>query len=114
MCGSPLEIELVVGNLLKNASDSLKSIHRKKPVITVRVFKANGYAYVEVSDNGGGTKTSEEILKSEKSDGLGLGLVIVKSIAEAHGGKFALQLNTSGAKAIFTIPLSGEDNEAEN
>lgn len=63
MCGSPLEVELVVGNLLKNASDSLKSIHRKKPFITVRVFKANGYAYVEVSDNGGGTKTSEEILK---------------------------------------------------
>ena len=114
VCGSPLEVELVVGNLLKNASDSLKSIHRKKPFITVRVFKANGYAYVEVSDNGGGTKTSEEILKSEKSDGLGLGLVIVKSIAEAHGRKFALQLNTSGAKAIFTIPLSGEDNEAEN
>ena len=42
VCGSPLEIELVVGNLLKNSSDSLKSIFLKDSNHDYRLLAMDG------------------------------------------------------------------------
>ena len=64
-----------------------------------------------VSDEGPGfvTKPGEDIFEAKsklRQDGFGLGLPIVKSIAELHGGEATAHLNSEkGSTFTLSIPL---------
>lgn len=84
-----LEIELVINNLLKNASDALSETPDAK--IEVSLEASDGQAALCVTDNGP-KLTDEQFaaltipLNSSKPQGLGLGLVIVRRIVESARG----------------------------
>ena len=53
-------------------------------------------------------------MSSEKKEGIGLGIVIIQSIAEAHGGTFSLRaLEAGGAEAVLELPLKSESETAD-
>ena len=53
-------------------------------------------------------------MSSEKKEGIGLGIVIIQSIAEAHGGIFSLRaLEAGGAEAVLELPLKFEGEAAD-
>ncbi|MFC4296418.1 ATP-binding protein, partial [Novosphingobium tardum] len=78
--------------------------------IHIKAAPANSFAEVCIIDDGPGIP--EEIIAevfeafvSSKSDGLGIGLSISRTIIEAHGGQIkASNLPDGGASVCFTLP----------
>ncbi len=115
--GDSLELELVVTNLLRNASQAIQSIG--KPEIRVKIFDRPGPGF-EVSDNGVGLteeKLAEivQIGESTRPEGLGLGLSIVRDLVELHEGKIEFSLTSAGGLVVrVTLPPAREpDKECE-
>lgn len=113
---NPLEFELVLHNLVKNAREVLLKLGRKNPNITVTVSASETRALLRVEDNG--SVNDEELAQlslpvfSTKSDGLGLGLSIVKGIIENHGGRIVFSRNTAGGlTAEVRLPLAEKSDE---
>jgi two-component system, sensor histidine kinase FlrB len=73
---------------------------------------ANGRAEIVVSDNGPGVPTHirERIFEpffSTRPRGNGIGLSIVKSVIEAHGGSVCLAESPCGASFVIDLPAEG-------
>ena len=75
---------------------------------------ANGHARLWVADTGAGVPDGERErifdrfargAGARRSQGAGLGLAIVRAIAEAHGGTVELESSTVGGGATFTITV---------
>ena len=71
-----------------------------------------------VSDNGAGIQASVadrlfEPFVSTKSEGMGLGLVVTRSIVEEHGGKISVTPKADGGAAFsFTLPVAPSKTRA--
>ncbi|WP_297609594.1 sensor histidine kinase [uncultured Sutterella sp.] len=106
-----MEIELAVLNLLRNAADALHADKTPRPEIRVSAKKADGHCLIRISDNGSPLSEKElralgTPLQSTKPSGLGLGLVLVRSIVENHGGKLLFEAGPgSGLSAVIKLPL---------
>lgn len=93
-----------VSNLVRNAVGYASS------AVEVSVASYSDRVTVSVSDDGPGfpkgfsERAVDPFAKGENSKGSGLGLSIVKRIAEKHGGTLVLKNTGSGALAEFTIP----------
>jgi signal transduction histidine kinase len=77
--------------------------------VKVELFKDKEWAYISVSDNGGGipVELQDRLFEpsfTTKSSGMGLGLAITKRIIENFKGNIAFQSNNEGG-TTFTIQL---------
>lgn len=69
-----------------------------------------GSVEVTVQDSGAGIEKADldnifEAFYTTKADGLGMGLAIVRSIVEAHGGRVGARNNPEGGASFsFTLP----------
>lgn len=110
-----LEWELVVLNLIKNAAEALATT--KDPTVSVSLLRNDAGNFVlTVADNGPGVP--EEKLKafgspvtSGKTNGLGLGLSIVKSIVENHGAAIRFRNHPLGGLEVAVI-IPATDTES--
>ena len=105
-----LQMEQVLVNLIRNAYESLTATEVANPTITVRSKWSDRAIEVAVEDNGPGLADGElesifEPFSTTKTEGLGLGLAICRSIIEEHDGRIWAQPNDPGLKVKFTIPL---------
>lgn len=112
-----LEMELIVTNLLKNAAQAQE--HVKNPWININLIVNKPLKYAEMTVTDDGPALSDEQFKqiistgdTTKPEGLGLGLTIVKSLTEAHGGKMFIAL-TENRSLKITIRIPIEEQEAE-
>ena len=105
----PLEMELVAINLVRNALEALEET-TPAGAVTVAVNEHKGEAELSVLNNGPVvTVETLRILESqgpsEKAQGLGLGLSIVRGILERLGGRLSFTpLAGGGLAAIARIP----------
>jgi signal transduction histidine kinase len=110
--GDPIRIERILYNLVENAA----KYSPRGSEISINVECQKNAVAVSVRDQGIGIP-SERIAElfepfqrlvdhSESTKGLGLGLVVVKRLVEAHGGKISVQSEQGiGSTFSFTLPL---------
>ena len=106
--GDPLELGLAVLNILKNAAEAVYD--EPKADIRASLDVKDGSVRFVVENDGrivSREKLIEQMpMRSRKTDGIGLGLIIISSIAEAHGGHFKIEpRKQGGAIAILTLPV---------
>ena len=108
--GDRVQLQQVVLNLVQNAMEAMSDDRRSGRVIHVSCRSdGDGPIRVSIHDSGPGVRAGAEHTIFEpfyttKSDGMGMGLSIVRSIVEAHGGSIAVR-NHSGGGAVFEFTL---------
>ncbi len=91
--GDELELEILVLNILKNASDAVRKT--EAGLIELQTMYSNGKCLLIITDNG--PKLTDEAFEhltavsESTSGGLGLGLGIVRSIADAHSADLQIE-----------------------
>ncbi|MBX3601056.1 MAG: PAS domain S-box protein [Rubrivivax sp.] len=118
----PILIEQVLLNLLKNAAEAIDSAQLPSPRrhIELRVVPRHtpdegGVIEFSVTDTGPGIKEEMigrlyEAFFSTKSDGLGIGLSLCRTIVESHRGRMRAQNLYNGTQIVgcrfaFTLPV---------
>ena len=106
---------MFIGQLLDNLIDNAIKYTTDPGTITVRVFKEDDSAVLQVSDTGIGIspqyqqRVFERFYRVDKArsqslGGTGLGLSIVKNIAEKHGGSLGVE-SQLGSGSTFTFRI---------
>jgi signal transduction histidine kinase len=105
-----IQIQQVLVNLFQNGFDAMDEVPTCDRVLTIRTSKTSeGTVEVAVEDNGvglpegGGDKIFESFFTT-KSDGLGIGLSISRSIVEEHEGHIWAEPKVDGG-AVFKVAL---------
>ncbi|WP_243632342.1 sensor histidine kinase [Parazoarcus communis] len=106
----PLQIQQVLLNLLKNAYDASRDQPAERRALQLGMTAVADGICLWVRDNGPGLDEAArrhlfEPFFTTKPDGLGLGLSICKTIAEAHGGRLTATPPETGPGMIFTLTL---------
>jgi two-component system, LuxR family, sensor kinase FixL len=107
-----LQIEQVLLNLLHNSIEAIAETETINRIIVIEASAADArFVDIRVSDNGPGFPPDlllDSFLPffSTKSEGLGFGLSLCKSIVEAHGGRLWLDRDAKGGAVHFTIPVA--------
>ena len=112
--GDPIQLQQVLLNLVINAFDAMQdTVPSRRQVLIATESNGDGTVRTSVRDHGIGI--SEEMRErlfdpffSTKGEGLGMGLAIVRSIVEAHGGTITAEnADDGGARFQFILPANG-------
>lgn len=103
-------MQQVILNLILNAVEAMAAVagHRELRISTKN--RARYGVLVAVGDSGPGLGTGDldrlfEAFYTTKSEGMGMGLSICRTIVEAHGGRiWASRNERSGATLEFVLP----------
>lgn len=113
-----LQVEQVLLNLIRNAKEALVQAGRHDGRIAIEAVRAGPETIaLIVTDNGPGLDpelVGQPItpFTSTKSDGLGLGLALSRSIVEAHGGNLRVESLAGGVCVSFTLPAAMAQEQA--
>jgi signal transduction histidine kinase/CheY-like chemotaxis protein len=121
--GDAVRLEQIAGNLISNA---LKFSQSERPVL-VSVAREGEHAVLRVSDQGVGIpkemlpKIFDLFVQAHHTidrsrGGLGIGLTLVRRLAELHGGTIQADSEGDGHGATFTVrlPVSAAPDESPN
>jgi signal transduction histidine kinase len=109
-----VQLQQVVVNLVINAVQAMGHSDDVRGELTIRTLPVGlNTVCVEVEDNGPGIAIEHiaslfDSFFTTKTEGMGIGLPISRSIIEAHGGRLeaANRMDGSGARFWFTLPIA--------
>ena len=113
--GDRVQLQQVVLNLLLNACDAMRETPALERRVAVATVTHDGFVEIVVSDNGMGIPSDQlervfEPFVTFRSDGLGLGLAISRSIMGTHGGSIAAETNAErGATFRCFLPIAAAE-----
>jgi two-component system, LuxR family, sensor kinase FixL len=115
---NPVNLQQVLLNLLMNSIEAMQSKPAAKRRILISTRCEANSVVTSVRDYGGGLPKDnpDKIFThfySTKPDGMGMGLTIVRSIVEAHGGKLGAENADGGARFFFSLPVATKKETGE-
>jgi two-component system sensor kinase FixL len=110
----PIQLQQVLLNLAINAFDAMRDMPASKRKVVIAT-QSNGDGTVRASVRDYGVGISEEMQDrlfdpffSTKTEGLGMGLAIVRAIVESHGGTITAEnVDGGGTRFEFVLPVNG-------
>ncbi len=111
--GDAIQLEQVLSNILKNAIESIqekkqsyKQVENQKGSITISSH--SNPAKITITDNGVGIdgENKDKLFSpffSTKTDGQGIGLMLIREILNAHGFKYQLSTDENSGETHFEI-----------
>jgi signal transduction histidine kinase len=107
--GDRIQLQQVVLNLVVNACEAMSTldVHKRRITITARFEGGSCEVMCAIRDRGGGVAGEDldrifQPFVTTKTQGLGMGLAICRSIIEAHGGRLWAE-NASDGGAVFSF-----------
>ena len=114
--GDRVQLQQVILNLLRNASDAMADVHDRSRDLLVKTEREDGNRVrVIVRDAGVGLSSQSidqlfDAFYTTKSGGMGIGLSVSRSIIETHHGRlWAAPNDGPGATFGFSIPVAPAD-----
>jgi hypothetical protein len=109
--GDRVQLQQAILNLARNAVDAMNDVNDRPRHLLVRAERAEeGEARLIVRDSGVGLDPQSperlfDAFYTTKSDGMGIGLFVSRSIIESHNGRLWAEANDGpGATFSFSIP----------
>jgi PAS domain S-box-containing protein len=108
--GDRTQLQQLLVNLLKNACEAMENTPSGKRILVVRTCREVGDVEVLIRDSGTGL-TEDQLARlfvpfyTTKPDGMGMGLPISKSIADAHDIDMQVENNPSGSGLSITLRI---------
>jgi C4-dicarboxylate-specific signal transduction histidine kinase len=119
VAGDRVQLQQVVLNLLRNGSDAMSAVEDRPRQLLIKTLPdESDRVRLTVQDAGVGfdPQAAERLFDAfytTKSDGMGIGLSVSRSIIESHRGRLWATLNDGpGAAFSFSIPRSFEGSAA--
>ncbi len=121
--GDRVQLQQVVLNLVMNGIEAMSAVmDRPRTLRVISQLQQSGDVLIAVTDVGTGFDPANmdrifDAFFTTKSEGMGMGLAICRSIIEAHGGRlWASPQLPHGSVFQFTVParinMRGADNAA--
>jgi PAS domain S-box-containing protein len=109
--GDPVQLQQVVLNLVLNACEAMTAAPSGQRVVHLSAVQTNGQVRLSVLDQGCGLPEGAagrifEPFYTTKSEGLGMGLAICRSIAVAHGGHLTAESLPVGSVFHLDLPAA--------
>jgi two-component system sensor kinase FixL len=110
--GDRVQLQQVILNLLHNAMEAMAEQEASGRKIVIGCREESRLVAISVRDSGPGLRAGTEEIVFEpfyttKSGGMGMGLSIVRSIIEAHGGSIYAKNDTNGGMIVeFQLPAT--------
>lgn len=117
--GDRIQLQQVILNLLRNASDAMSSVENRQKRLVVTTEQDGENVRLTVKDSGIGFEAAAcdrlfESFYTTKREGMGIGLSVSRSIIEAHCGRMWATANDGpGATFAFSIPCENIDHSNE-
>jgi PAS domain S-box-containing protein len=112
--GDRIQIQQVILNLVRNASDAMADVNDRPRELLIRTERDDGeHVRLTVRDAGIGIDHHNpdklfDPFHTTKTDGMGIGLSISRSIIERHQGRLWAERNDGpGATFAFSVPRAG-------
>jgi signal transduction histidine kinase len=111
--GDRVQLQQVIMNLVINGADAMNAVTGRPRILRIGSH-VNGADHVVITVGDSGTGIDETVrsrvfdpLFTTKSNGMGMGLPICRSIVRAHGGElWAAQAQPHGTEFRFTVPIA--------
>ncbi len=112
--GDRVQLQQVILNLILNAIEAMSSVDGPRDLlVSTEQRQTNGAVTVRDSGPGVDPKQLERVFETfytTKSNGVGIGLSICRSIIDAHGGRLWIEANEPrGAAFQFTVPSAADE-----
>ena len=115
--GDRIQLQQVILNLVVNGIDAMKDTAAGSRIISIRTSRIGHFAQLSVSDRGPGVPEGKlrevfEPFFTSKSEGMGMGLSIARTIVEAHHGQIWVEnRDHGGASFRIKLPLRNDGEE---
>lgn len=119
--GDRVQLQQVVSNVIRNAIEAVKDVRDRRKMIDISTWvDKEGFVRLAVADNGIGIEADSasrlfDAFYTTKTEGMGIGLTICRSIIESHGGRlWAEANNVHGVTIHFSVPQYSAEGDASS
>src|SRR5205085_11485772 len=114
----PVQLQQILLNLVMNSLEAMHLTPSEKRRILITTKCEADLVVTNVRDYGPGLPKEDPNrifthFYSTKPSGMGMGLTIVRSIVESHGGELGVENTAEGAGFFFRLPVAAKNETQE-